>query len=231
MAVETKVSKANAPASAREVQNFWQKWGKTAAIVLAALIVGFGAWFAYDAWIVQPKEEKAQDAVFKAQEYFAQDSLRKALDGDGVNKGFLSVMNNYSGTKTANLAKYYAGVCDLKLGSFSEAVKYLNDFSTDSKPVQMAAFGCLGDAYSELNKKTDAIDAYKKAATTFENDKDNSAEYLFRAALLSEVLGKNKEALDMYKEIKEKYSGTQRGSQIDKYIYRLSIESNDLSVN
>lgn len=231
MAVETKVSKVTVPSAGRDTKSLWEKWGKPASIVLAVLIIGFGAWFAYDAWVIQPKEEKAQDAVFKAQEYFAQDSLRKALDGDGINKGFLSVIKNYSGTKTANLAKYYAGVCDLKLGSFSEAVKYLEDFSTDSKPVQMASYGCLGDAYSELNKKTDAIDAYKKAATTFEEDKDNSAEYLFRAALLSEVLGKNKEALDMYKEIKEKYSGTQRGSQIDKYIYRLSIEPNDFSVN
>jgi len=232
MAVETKVSNVNVRREPLgETQNLWKKWGKPASIVLAVLIIGFGAWFAYDALVIQPKEEKAKDAIFKAQQYFAQDSLRKALDGDGVNKGFLSVINNYSGTKTANLAKYYAGVCDLKLGSFNEAIKYLSDFSTDSKPVQMMAYGCLGDAYSEVNKKTDAVDAYKKAATTFEDDKDNSAEYLFRAALLSEVLGKNKEALDMYKEIKEKYSGTQRGSQVDKYIYRLSVEPNDFSVN
>ena len=231
MAVETKVSNVTMPAQPRDTQSLWKKWARPASLVLAVLIIGFGAWFAYDAWVVQPKEASAQDAIFKAQEYFAQDSLRKALDGDGVNKGFLSVINNYSGTKTANLAKYYAGVCDLRLGSYSEAVKYLSDFSTESKPVQMMAYGTLGDAYSELNKKTDAVDAYKKAATTFVDDKDNSAEYLFRAALLSEVLGKNKDALDMYKEIKEKYSGTQRGGQIDKYIYRLSVEPNDFSSN
>lgn len=231
MAVEIKDSKVTVPAQPQQVQRIWQKWARPASLVLAVLIIGFGAWFAYDAWVVQPKEAQAQDAIFKAQEYFAQDSLRKALDGDGVSKGFLSVINNYNGTKTGNLAKYYAGLCDLRLGSYSEAVKYLSDFSTDSKPVQMMAYGSLGDAYSELNKKSDAVDAYKKAATTFQDDKDNSAEYLFRAALLSEVLGKNKEALDMYKEIKEKYSGTQRGGQIDKYIYRLSVEPNDLSGN
>ena len=85
----------------------------------------------------------------------------------------------------------------------------------------MMAYGCLGDAYSEANKKADAVDAYKKAATTFEDDKDNSSEYLFRAAMLSEVLGKNKEALDLYKQLKDKYPSTLRGAQIDKYIYRL----------
>ncbi len=231
MAVETKVSKTTVSHPERDTQGLWQKWGKPASIVLAVLIIGFGAWFAYDAWVVQPKEEKAQDAIFKAQEYYGQDSLRKALDGDGVNKGFLAIIKSYDGTKTANLAKYYAGVCDLKLGSFSETVKYLSDFSTDSKPVQMAAYGCLGDAYSELNKRQEAVDSYKKAATTFTDDKDNTAEYLFRAAMLSEVMGKNKEALDMYKEIKNNYPGTARGAQIDKYIYRLNVEPNDFSVN
>ena len=232
MAVDTKVSNVNVEREPlRGVQTFWKRYSKPAATVLAVLIIGFGAWFAYDAWVVQPKEEKAEDAIFKAQQYFAQDSLRKALNGDGVNKGFLYIINNYSGTKTANLSKYYAGVCDLKLGSFNEAIKYLTDFSTDSKPVQMMAYGCLGDAYSEVNKKSDAVDAYKKAASTFEDDKDNSAEYLFRAALLNEVLGKNKEALDLYKQLKDKFPGTQRGAQVDKYIYRLSIEPNNLSVN
>ena len=232
MAVETKVSNADVQQeSLRQTPFSWQKYAKPASIVLAVLIVGFGAWLAYNAWVVQPKEEKAQDSIFKAQQYFAQDSLAKALNGDGINRGFLSVINNYNGTKTANLATYYAGVCNLKLGKFADAVKYLKDFSTDSKPVQMMAYGCLGDAYSELNKKGDAVDAYKKAASTFEDDKDNSSEYLFRAALLSEVLGKNKEALDMYKQLKDKFSGTTRGAQADKYIYRLNVEPNDLSVN
>ncbi len=234
MAVETRVSSANVRQEpSQQMQTFWKKYSKPAAIVLAVLIIGFGGWFAYNAWVIQPKEEKAQDAIFKAQQYFAQDSLRLALNGDGVNKGFLYIIKNYGGTKTANLAKYYAGICDLKLGSYNEAITYLTDFSTDSKPVQMMTYGSLGDAYSELNKKSDAINAYQKAATTFEDDKDNSAEYLFRAALLSEVLGKNKEALDLYKQLKDKFPGTVRGSQADKYIYRLNIEpnANDLSVN
>jgi tetratricopeptide (TPR) repeat protein len=163
------------------------------------------------------------------QQYFAEDSSYKVLHGDGVNKGVLAIISNYSGTKTANLAKFYAGVSYLKLGKFSDAVNQLKDFTTDSKPVQMKAYGCLGDAYSELNKKAEAIDAYKKAASAFEADETNAAEYLFRAALLSEVSGNSKEALDLYKQLKDKFPATMRGSQADKYIYRLSIEPNEFS--
>jgi len=39
-------------------------------------------------------------------------------------------------------------------------------------------------------------------------------------------MGKNKEALELYKEIKEKFPRTEKGFQADKYIYRLSIEKN-----
>jgi tetratricopeptide (TPR) repeat protein len=144
-----------------------------------------------------------------------------------MSKGALNIINNLGGTKTANLAKYYAGVSYLHLGDFSNAVKYLKDFSTDAKQIQLLASGNLGDAYAELKQNDDAIAAYKKAGTSFETDEANSAEYLFRAALLSETIGKTKEALDLYKEIKTKYPKTDKGFQADKYIYRLSVEKND----
>jgi tetratricopeptide (TPR) repeat protein len=196
------------------------------AVLVVALVIG-GGYYGYKEYIQKPKEEKAADAIFKAQQYFAIDSLNLVLNGDGQNKGALYVIKNYGGTKAANLAHYYAGVSYLKLGDFNNAVKYLKDFSTDAKQVQLLALGCLGDAYAELNKKEEAIEAYKKAATTFEEDENNSSEYLFRAALLSETTGKTKEAISLYKELKEQFPKTEKGFQADKYINRLSIEKND----
>lgn len=214
-----------------QAQGIWQKYSKHITIVLAAVLVISGGWYAYGEFIVKPKEEKASDALYKAQEYFAQDSSRLVLNGDGINKGVLYIIKNYSGTKAANLAGYYAGISYLKLGDFNNAVRYLKDFSTTAKQIQMAAYGALADAYSELGKKEEAIGFYKKAGITFEKDDFASSEYLFRAALLSETMGKTKDALELYKKIKAKYPGTDKGLQADKYIYRLSIEKNDLSVN
>ncbi len=163
--------------------------------------------------------------MYNAENYFRHDSLKLALNGDNANhKGFVYIIKNYDGTKAGNLAKYYAGICYLRTGDFANAAKYLADFSTSAKQVQMMAYGALGDAYSELNKKDDAVTSYKKAAETFESDELNASEYLFRAALLSETMGKNKEAVDLYKEVKTKFPNTQRGRDADKYIYRLSIE-------
>ncbi len=208
------------------VQGFWEKYQKGVLVILAVIVIGGGGWYGYNEYIVKPKEEKASDLLFKAQFYFNQDSSRLVLNGDGENKGVLYIMDHFSGTKAANLCKYYAGISYLKMGDFNNAVKYLKDFSTPARQIQLMAYGCLGDAYSELNKKQEAVESYKKAASTFEKDESSSAEYLFRAALLEETTGNTKDALALYKELKEKFPKTDKGFQADKYIYRLSIEKN-----
>ena len=212
--------------NAAKLLHFWQKNQKTISSLVIAIIVIGGGWFGYTTYILKPKEDKAADAIAQVQMYFRVDSSNLVLNGDGQNKGALYIINNYSGTKTANLAKFYAGVSYLHLGDFNNAVKYLKDFSTSAKQIQLLALGNLGDAYAELNQKEDAIATYKKAGTIFENDEANSAEYLFRAALLSETIGKTKEALEIYKDLKTKYPKTDKGFQADKYIYRLSVEKN-----
>jgi tetratricopeptide (TPR) repeat protein len=212
--------------NAAKLLHFWQKNQKTISSLVIAIIVIGGGWFGYTTYILKPKEDKAADAIAQVQMYFRVDSSNLVLNGDGQNKGALYIINNYSGTKTANLAKFYAGVSYLHLGDFNNAVKYLKDFSTSAKQIQLLALGNLGDAYAELNQKDDAIATYKKAGTIFENDEANSAEYLFRAALLSETIGKTKEALEIYKDLKTKYPKTDKGFQADKYIYRLSVEKN-----
>ena len=214
-----------------KAQGFWQQYQKIIIGAVAIIVIGFAGWYAYNAYIVKPKEEKAAEALFKAEEYFRADSSNLVLNGDGQTRGALYVIKNFSGTKAANLARYYAGVSYLKLGDFNNAVKYLKEFSTDAKQIQLLAYGALGDAYAEQNKTDDAISYYKKAGSTFEKDDNNSAEYLFRAALLLETKGKNEEALAIYKEIKEKFPKTDKGFQADRYIYRLSIEKNDLGAN
>ena len=212
-----------------QMEGFFKKNQKQILMVIGALVVIIGGWYAYQNFMVAPKEEQAKEAMWKAESYFRQDSLKLALNGDKNNRGFLYIINNYGGTKAGNLAKFYAGCCYLRTGDFNSAVKYLSDFSTDAKPVQMMAYGALGDAYSELKKNDEAISSYKKAGSTFTDDKNNSAEYLFRAAFMLESSGKNTEAIELYKQIKNGFPKTQRGYEADKYINRLSIEPNDFS--
>ncbi|HEX5154148.1 MAG TPA: tetratricopeptide repeat protein [Parafilimonas sp.] len=212
-----------------KAKDFWTQYQKPLLTIIIVLVVLIGGWYGYKNYIVAPKETEAQNAMWKAEQYFREDSLNLALNGDKFNRGFLYIINNYGSTKSGNLAKYYAGVCYLRTGNFNKAVENLNDFNTSEKQIQMMAYGALGDAYSELNKNDDAVNYYKKAANEFTDDATMSSEYLFRAALKLETLGKNSEALDLYKELKAKYPNTEKGFSADKYIYRLSIVPNDFS--
>lgn len=212
-----------------KAKGFWTRYQKPLIGVVIAAVVIVGGIFAYKNYIVAPKQEQAVNAMFKAEQYYRQDSFRLALNGDKTNRGFLYIINNFGSTKAAELANYYAGVCYLKTSDYNNAVKYLSDFSTDAKQIQMMAYGCLGDAYSELNKNDDAIKYYKKASEEYPEDDVLASEYLFRAALKSETLGRTDEALELYQKLKQNYPNSDRGYQVDKYIYRLKIVPNDLS--
>jgi TolA-binding protein len=185
------------------------------------LIVLLGGYIAYQNFYKEPREEKAADAIFQAQRYFAQDSLSLALNGDGQYAGFEKVAASYSGTKAGNLAKFYAGACALRLGDYNKAVKYLSDFSTPAREIQTIAFARLADAYAELGKNEEAIKYYEKASNHFPEHDGLSSDNLFRAGMLCESLGQQEKAVGYYKTIKQKYSRTEKGYQIDKYLARL----------
>jgi tetratricopeptide (TPR) repeat protein len=206
-----------------QAKGFWENYSRPILYGSIAIIVVLGGWFGYQKFYLQPQEAKAADAIWHAQQYFEMDSIALALNGDGQFPGFEKVASNYGGTKTGKLAKFYAGVCYLKLKNFNKAVSNLEDFSTDAKEIQAIAYARLADAYSELNKNEDAIKYYDKAGHYYPEQESLSAENLFRAGLKSEVLGKNEDAIKYYKEIKEKYSRTDRGYQIDKYLARLGV--------
>jgi tetratricopeptide (TPR) repeat protein len=204
-------------------KHFQDNYGRKATIGLTIVLLAVLGYFGYKQFILDPKEKQASEAMFRAEDYFRMDSVRLALNGDAVNAGFVKIISRYSGTKAADLASFYAGSCYLKLGDFKNAVKYLKDYQTTAVQVQAKAYGLLGDAYSELNKKEDAAEQYKKAGTYFDQDEIISPEYLFRAGYLYESMGRNQDAIAMYQIIKSKYPASPRGFDIDRYLARLGV--------
>lgn len=211
--------------SMHRAEDFFVKNKNVITIALLAVVVGVGGFFAYNRFVKQPNENKAQEMVFHAQNYFAVDSFKLALNGDGNNYGFLQVVNKYGGTKAGNLAKYSAGVCYIRLGEYQKGIDMLKSFSSDDLLLQPTALGLIGDAYMELNKTAEGIEAYKKAGHYNDNEL-TSPVYLFRAGMALEKAGKPQEAVTIYKEIKEKFPLTNEGREMDKYLARLGEVKN-----
>ena len=207
-----------------KAKDFWTKYSKPILIVGTVLVLLVGGYWGYKNFVKEPKEEKAADALFKAEDYYRKDSVNAALNGDGQSMGFLKIISKYSGTEAANLANFYAGSCYIKMDDNANAIKHLKKFSSDAKQIQQRAYKLLGDASADLGKNDDALDYYKKAARHFKEDQANSAEALILAAYLADRVMKNqKEAIALYKELKEKYPRTQQGFDADNYLAQLGV--------
>ncbi|MFN2458959.1 MAG: tetratricopeptide repeat protein [Chitinophagaceae bacterium] len=205
-------------------KDFWSRYNRPILIASAVIILLGGGYLIYKYFVKAPQEKKAAEAINKAEEYFRLDSFQLALRGDGINPGFERIIDRYGGTRAGNLARFYAGVSYLHSGDPAKAVKYLKDFETEAKQVQARAYKVLGDAYAEQGKNSDAFANYKKAARHFEEDEGFASDYLFMAAYFAaRVMNNKKEAIDLFKELKEKYPRTERGFEADKYLAQLGV--------
>lgn len=227
--VEKKVQEMDIVERAR---GFWAKFSKPIIYIGAAIILIGGGWLIYKYMVRLPKEEKADQVVYTVQQYFTDfsnasvDSVKTALaqkciNGDGASSGALKIISRHGGTAAANLCEYYAGACYLHLKQFDKSIKHLKNFKTSASQIQSRAYGMIGDAYSELKKNNDALDYYKKAAAVNEKDEFTSSEFLFRAGLFAESIGKTKDAGELYKKIKTDYPLSDKAADIDRYLARL----------
>jgi tetratricopeptide (TPR) repeat protein len=182
--------------------------------ILVVLILGI---FAAQRYYLKPKEANAQIQIFMAEQYFEQDSLNLALNGDGINPGFIDIIDDYKWTKTANLARYYAGISFLRLGEYDAAIEHLNKFGGDDILLQPLAYGAIGDAYMQLGDQQKAAKQYLKAADHNSNELTTPA-FLMKAGWSYEMLGEYKNAVNVYKRIKNNYPTSQEGREIDKNI-------------
>ena len=79
----------------------------------------------------------------------------------------------------------------------------------------------MGDASAELKRNDDALDYYNKAAGVDDKDEYNSSEFLFRDALFAQVTGKTKEAVNLFKKIKDEYPLSEKAADVDRYLAKL----------
>ncbi|QDH78298.1 tetratricopeptide repeat protein [Echinicola soli] len=170
-------------------------------IIVGILVIAGILYFQFDK---ANKDKQAQADMFQAVYYYEQDSLGLALNGDGVNDGFLQILDDYSGTSSANLAHFYTGSIYLTQGEFQKAVDHLENFSADDFFVQAKALSLLGDAHLELGQTSEAISAYEKAATYKEN-KFFTPMYLNKLAVAYEADGQLEKAISTYGKIEKNY--------------------------
>lgn len=190
---------------------------------VVAVIIIVAGFIMYKNLYAEPREEKAQAALFKGQEYFEQDAFEQALNGDSIGyTGFLKVADDYSGTKAANLAKAYAGICYAQLGKYEEAVKMLDSFNGKDQMVAPAILGAAGNCYAQLSQLDKAASTLLSAADKADNN-TLSPIFLIQAGEILVKQGKYDDAVNAYTKIKDKYFQSYQAMDIDKYIEQAKL--------
>jgi tetratricopeptide (TPR) repeat protein len=225
-----------------KAKGFWDQYSKPIIYAGSAVILLIGGYLGYQNFIKLPKEKTASEMIFPAESVFdkmsstrfTKDSVDIALNGrvvDGTTvTGLLKIISKYDGTKAANLAKYMAGASYLQIKDFDKAIKYLKDFDGNgASQVQSKAYLMIGHAYAEQKKTDDAFEYYKKAATVNEKDESITADALMVAASYAQAMGKSKDAVELYKKLKDKYptNSSVSNGEVDKQLASLGELSNN----
>ncbi|MEF9950836.1 MAG: tetratricopeptide repeat protein [Mucinivorans sp.] len=200
---------------------FIEKHGKMLVVILVAIVVLVGGYFAYTNLYVAPRSEKASAAMFDAQAQFARDSFAVALNGNGVTLGFNEVIDEFSGTAQANLAQHYAGICCLHMGEFEKAIGYFEQFDPKNEGVgevlKAQNLGLIGDCYVEMEQTEKGLEYYKKAVQA-SNNMATAPLFLQKAAMVNLASGNAQAAVEGFQAIKSQFPTSMIARDIDKYI-------------
>ena len=219
MAKEIRKENAEAVVEAvSKTEQFFEKNGKLLSIICAVFVVVCLAVFCWHKFAYQPKVAEAQGQMAAAEQNFRAGDFETALNGDGNTLGFVQIMDEY-GKKAGKAVYFYAGVCELQLGEWEQAIKYLEAYNGKDEILAARATACIGDAYVGLEDYKKALGYFEKAAAEIDNM--YAAGYLLKAGAVAEQLGDNAKALSYYQMIKEQYPQSMEAYDVDKYIGRI----------
>lgn len=194
--------------------------------IIGVVAVGVLGYLAFVQFVEKPKEANAANEMYYPQQYFdqalsnttAKDSLYNlALNGAEGKYGFLDIIDEYSGTKAANLANYSAGMAYLNMQKYQEAISHLEKFSSDDDILGALAKGGLGDAFMQLGQPEDALEFYDKAIAHSNNDY-TAPKFLYKAGVSALDLKQNDKALQYFQRIKDEYASSDEARTIDAFI-------------
>ncbi|WP_235958355.1 MULTISPECIES: tetratricopeptide repeat protein [Flammeovirga] len=206
-----------------ETQGFLDKNKNLVLGAIGAVVAVIAGYFLYGLNI-ENQNKKAQADLSPAVFYFEKDSLGKALNGDGnLTGGFLQIADEYSGTKAANLANYYAGVSYMRMGEFGKAISHLEKFSSDDELVQGRAYALIGDAYVQQEQFGSAISSYKDAVA-YKPNKEFTPAYLMKLAYAYEANGDQANALETYNKVANEYAKSQEANDAKKFAAMMSVK-------
>ncbi len=187
----------------------------------AAIVVGLLAIVGYQKLISGPADIESQIEISNALYDLENDSLTIAANGTDEYMGFEEAADEYNGTSGGDIANYSMGIISMEKGEFDTALDYFGECNFEDVMVANLCIGLQGDCYVELEEYATAAQYFEKAAAREVND-FTSPMYLKKAGLTYEALNDLDNAKIAYTKIKNDFGQSSEGTDIDKYIARVT---------
>jgi hypothetical protein len=205
-----------------KAQSFYDN-NKIAIIVgIVALIVVIGGAIGYY-YYSNAQESEAQKLMAPATQDYMRGNYQEALTGSKTDftVGFEQIIDNYSGTDAANLARYYAAVSEYHLGNAQQALDYMSEFDVPDGILGVAPLSFQGVLWTEVGNHAKAADSYVKAAEWDQNDATTPYNYLEAAHAFYDA-GNQSQARMYAQIIVDEYSSSQQNAEAQRLLGMLA---------
>ncbi|WP_138429924.1 tetratricopeptide repeat protein [Fodinibius saliphilus] len=191
-----------------------------AAIAVIVLIGGSIGYYYYSA----AQESEAQQLMAKATQAYLNQDYQTALTGSETQftVGFEQIINNFSITDAANLASYYASVCEFKLGNTQEALNYINNYEIPDGILGVGPISFHGVLLTDLGNHAQAAETYVKAAEWDKNESTTPYNYL-EAARAYQDAGNTNKAREYAQKVVDEYSQSSYITTAEKLLGTLAV--------
>ncbi|MFN0032257.1 MAG: tetratricopeptide repeat protein [Flavobacteriales bacterium] len=202
-------------------ESFFDRNRKAVTIGLGAVAVLVAGFFAYQYFLVKPKQAEANNLAFVCDYWADKDSLEYAVMGKDGAEGYLSIAENYGSTPAGKRAHYYCGVYfrDNK-ADYATALEHFKQADFDDNAVGVFALGNVGDMYVMLGEYEQAASWLDKAAKRANNSDSRDFTgplYSLKAAKAYLEIGNNDKAKTLLTYVLDNYQkGTQEFNEAEK---------------
>jgi len=198
------------------------------AVLVILAIVGGSLYYRH---YMEVKSQEASLQLSRILDYYNSGDIQTAYNGSNTitirNEklmGLRAIAEEYEGTVSGYTAAFYAGCAADKLGKNAEAKEFFEDAAdSESEVVKTGALAGLAICYEKEKNFDKAAELYLESATVAIEDNVKS-RYTYFAGLAYENAGKKDKAIEIYREILEKYKKSTFVSFAKASLIRLGIE-------
>ncbi len=201
---------------------------KTLAIIGVIVLLAAAGLFYYGS-VSKSNNERALTLVARIEPAYVAGDYRHAIDGDPTHRiqgepvvGLRQIVSDYGSTDAGSVAELYLGNAYYYLGKYDSA-QTMFEKASFSVPVAQASLDAGKAAiYEHKGNNEEAAKLFQSAVHRDEHNPLN-ADYTLSAARDLQQAGKKDEAVKLYKDLLEKYPGTQFDDAAKRALMEMNI--------